>query len=298
MADKHVHNVAVAKLEDGTVQLTFTIPWKDISEKREETAKELAKNIEIPGFRKGHAPLHKAIERLDPQYLIEKTLSQILPHLFAHSVTDNKLRPAMYPRFELLSAKDGEDWQVKATTAEIPGFDLGDYKKTIKDAAKKDSIWTPEKGDAKEALSAQAGKKELTQEQKESMAIKALEDEYKFTIPRILIEEEVNSRLSTLLERLERLGLSLESYLASIKKTAEELRNEYGEQAQNAIRLDVVLGKIAEKENIKVTEEEINAFMNVANSASKDKISEDQKSTVSVFLIKRKVLHTLASLIS
>jgi hypothetical protein len=37
-----------------------------------------------------------------------------------------------------------------------------------------------------------------------------------------LIDEEVNSRLSKLLERIEKLGLTLESYLSSIGKTAQD----------------------------------------------------------------------------
>jgi trigger factor len=270
------------------VQITLTIGWGKIEALREETIKELAKNVEIPGFRKGNAPIEKAREKLDAQFVIEKTLSQILPKMFADSISANKIRPAMYPRFELLSAKEGEDWQVRATTAEIPEFELGDYNTKLKAAAATDSIWTPEKGDPK-------AKKELTQEQKENVVVKFLQESYDFAIPAILTEEEVNSRLASLLERLERLGLSLESYLASIKKTAEELRHEYGHQAEKAIRLDILMGRIAEKEGVTASDEEVSGFINTANTAGgAQKIADDQKSTVSAFLTKRKVLEKLA----
>jgi len=40
----------------------------------------------------------------------------------------------------------------------------------------------------------------------------------KIEIPKLLIEEEVNTRLSQLLERIEKLGLDLEKYLQTIGK--------------------------------------------------------------------------------
>ncbi len=261
----------------GTLQLTFTIPWDEIDIKRNETLEELAKNVEVPGFRRGMAPVDKARERLDPQYVIEKTMAKILPKLFADAIVANKLTPAMYPKFELLHAHENEDWEVRATTAELPEFELGDYQKVIKERfAKEEKAPAPE--------------------QKENLALEALQTAYTFAIPKILIEEEVNSRLASLLERLEKLGLSLESYLASINKTSEALREEYGAQAESAIRIDIVLGAIAQKEKMEVSDAEADEFMKIANAASPKSISAEQKSTVNSFLIKRKVLDKLASI--
>jgi FKBP-type peptidyl-prolyl cis-trans isomerase (trigger factor) len=290
----HKNTPSIARQDDGTVQINFVIPWNKIAKERQKTVKELALNVEVPGFRRGKAPINKAEEKLDKQYVLEHTLSHILPKLFADTVKEQKLRPAMYPKFELISAQEDKDWQVKATTAEFPEFQLGDYKKIVKDSKSTD-IWTPDKG-----MPAEAGDpnkhSEPTREQKENMAISALGEHYKFAIPKILIEEEVNSRLSSLLERIEKLGLSLESYLASVKKTAEELREEYGASAERAIRLDIVFGAIAEAESINVSAKEVDAFVNAARASSQS-IPDDHKSTVSSFLIKRKVLEKLASMV-
>jgi FKBP-type peptidyl-prolyl cis-trans isomerase (trigger factor) len=278
--------VSVAKLDDGTVQITFLIPWKDIDHATEETVEELAKKVEVPGFRKGKAPVERAREQLDKQYVTEHALSHILPRLFADSIKENKLRPAMYPKFELLSAEEGKTWQVRANTAEIPEFDLGNYEKAVKEA-----VDIEVKKAAKDK-----NEKELSREQKENLALNTLQSLYTFKIPKILVEEEVNSRLSSLLERLEKLGLSLESYLASINKTSEKLREEYSGQAEASIRIDIVLGAIAQKENIKATEEEITDFISAANSANAQSIPESQRSAINSFLIKRKVLDKLASI--
>ena len=47
----------VAKEGDGNIQITFTIPTDLVSSTKEEVIKELAKDITVPGFRKGMAPL-------------------------------------------------------------------------------------------------------------------------------------------------------------------------------------------------------------------------------------------------
>ena len=288
--NKNNDSVAVAKQSDGTVQITFTIDWKEIAAKREETLKELAKSVEVAGFRKGKAPVAKAREKLDPQFVLEKTLSQILPQMFSAAIKDNGIKPAMYPKFELVSAEEEKDWQVRATTAEIPEFEFGDYKKAVKNEKSSD-IWTPEKGDPKE-------QKELTREQKENIAIVALQKHFNFQIPKVLIDEEVNSRLASLLERIEKLGMSLEGYMASVKKDVETLRKEYSESAEQAIRLDIVLGRIAEEEKITVSDSDIADFMRVANAGEPKTVGEEQKNTISAFLIKRKVLDTLAQQVS
>jgi FKBP-type peptidyl-prolyl cis-trans isomerase (trigger factor) len=277
------NGAAVARLEDGTIQITFTIPWTEISHSIEETVIELAKNVDVPGFRKGKAPIEKARERLDKQYVTEHALSHILPKLFSDAIKENKLRPAMYPRFELLSAEEDHDWQVRANTAEIPEFDLGDYEKDIKKAFKDEE-------------KSKKDKKELTRQEKENLALGTLQKRYVFKVAKILTDEEVNSRLASLLERLEKLGLSLESYLASINKTSEKLREEYAAAAEASIRMDIVLGAIAQKEKVTATEKEIGEFMSAANAANPDSISDSQKSAISSFLIKRKVLDKLASL--
>ena len=55
--NKASSDAVLAKSADGTIQITFTIPWKEILQNRTKAAEELGKNLDIPGFRKGKAPL-------------------------------------------------------------------------------------------------------------------------------------------------------------------------------------------------------------------------------------------------
>ena len=281
-------NSVVAKSDDGTIQITYTIPFGKISKIKEQVALGLAKDIELPGFRKGKAPLDKILENIPENTLLEKTLSKILPQLFADTIKEQKIKPAIYPKFELVSAKDNEDWQIRATTAEIPDINLGNYKDKVKGTLRSGGLWKP--GDDK--------KKELSREEKEQVVIKTLLDNIKLEIPKVIIESEVNSRLSKLLDQIEKLGLTLESYLASINKTSEQLRTEYERQAKEAVALDLILAKIAQVEKIKVSEPEINAAIGASSAdpkLAKELDTPEKRRLVESILLKRHALSKLTS---
>ena len=138
-------STTIARSDDGTIQITFTIPVKTIDKTQEDVLTELAKTVQVPGFRLGHAPLPKVKENVSQNSLLEKTLSKILPKLVSEAVEKHKIKPAIYPKFELVKTTPGENWQVRAVTCEVPEIELGDYKKAITSLTldKKSQIWTP-----------------------------------------------------------------------------------------------------------------------------------------------------------
>src|SRR5579859_6937391 len=192
----------IARTDDGTIQINFAVPKADVDRAQEKALADLAKEVTVAGFRKGKAPIEKVREKIDPGKLLEKSLGQILPEAYTKALTDNKIRPIIYPKFEIM--KQGDTWEIQAKTAELPQVDLPDYKDLVAGAIRAASI-----------------KKELAKQEKEDIVIRTLVESIKVKIPRIIIEDEVNARLSSLLERTEKLGLKLEQYLASIGKTEQ-----------------------------------------------------------------------------
>ena len=292
MAKKAVSiSSALAKTQDGGIQITFTIPFEIISQTREEALTEFAKDIEVPGFRKGKAPLEKVRERVPTGSLIEHTLSHLLPKAVAEVINKEKLRPAIYPRFELVKAEEGEAWQVRAVTCEVPPVSLGDYKKVISGALRAKSIWTPGQGEKP---------KERSKEEKEQEVIHALLESFKVEIPKLLIDEEVNARLSNLLEKIERLGLTLDGYLASVGKSTDSLRAEYEIQAKNTIALDLILTTVAQEEKIEIKETEVDAA--IAAAGAEPKVAErlntpEQRRLIRGVLARRTALDSLSALL-
>lgn len=267
-----------AREGNGNIQITFTIPYPLIKKAQEETIEEMAKDIEIPGFRKGNAPLAKVAEKIPQATLIEHSLGHILPVALGQAIEEHKLKIAIYPKYELIKANQGENWEVKAVTCELPEVNLGDYKKLIAGEVRAASL-----------------KKELTKDEKEQTVIRAL-TQIKIDIPQILIEEEATSRLSTLLSRLEKLGVALESYLSSTGKKVEDLRAEYAAGAKEAISLDLILNKVAEAEGLKVEPKEVEQALAVSQATAPHEDIEGKKRLLESILKRRHALDFLMSL--
>lgn len=289
----------VAKTDDGTVQINFIVPWETVNKTREQVLKEIAENMTIPGFRKGNAPLEMVKEKADKTDLIQHTLGHILPEALGKSIEKHKLKIAIYPKFELGKAEENQDWEVKALTCELPEVEIGDYKKNIQ-AEVRASLLIKSDKDSKDKKDLSTTKQEPTVEEKRNLVVKALLTSTKVTIPNILIEEEVSSRLSSLLERVEKLGLSLEGYLGSIGKTPQSLRDEYKKQAEETLKLDLAFAKIISEEKTEVSEKEVEEAIK-ATSADPIMLERandpEQKSIVKRILQKQKALDGLVALI-
>jgi len=282
----------LAKQPSGDIQINFTIDKDLVSKTKKEILEEMAKTAEIPGFRKGNAPIDKVEASIDKADISQKILEKILPKAMGDAIDEYKIRPVVYPRFEVVSIKDGENWQIRATTCEFVEFDLGDYKNIVSGALKSKKIWTPDQGKDQD-------KKQPTREEKEQVVIKTLLDNIKPIIPNKLIEEEVNLRLSSLLEKLEKLGLNLDGYLHSIGKTTQQLRDEYSSQAKDTIALELILERVTKDQNIKVEEAEIDQVIKASSAdveLSKKLDTPQQRQMIRNMLTKRKTLEYLTNL--
>lgn len=284
----------VAKLADGTIQITFTIPSSVVTEAWDEALGHIGENIEVEGFRKGKAPKERVLAKVGENKVIEHALQHLLPQLTSQVITEEKLRIAIYPRYELLSTNPGEDWQVRATTCELPKVDLGEYKKAVK-GAKGSGIWTPDKGGEDKP------EEQVDRQEVEAKVIEALLKSVSVTIPQILIDEEANSRLARLLERLEKLGLSLEAYLASNGKTSEQLRSDYEQQSKDTITLDLALSEVATQEKLTVAQGDIEAAVKAQEAVDggvqiSDAEKANRESIIRATLMKRAALDFIIAL--
>lgn len=267
------------KLDNGNVEVIYTIPAVVINQHKEDTLKEFAKDAVIAGFRKGKAPITKVEEAVSEEKLTEHILSHILPKAFSDSVAEHKYNPAIYPKFDAIKITSSKnvaidtEWQVKAVTCELPKVVLPkDYKKKLK----KDKQSLPQSG-----------------EKDQNALVKSLLEAVKIEIPRLLIEEEVNGRLSQVLERIERLGLTLEGYLKSVGKTPEGLRAEYDIQSRDAIALELILNEISNQEKIEVTEKEIDEMIKTTGEDI-SKVDKEQRDMLRRVILRRSALDKIS----
>ncbi len=118
---------SVEKLEKSMVALTIEANAQEFEAAIDKVYKKMRGRIQVPGFRKGHAP-RKIIETMyGAQVFWEDAVNEIYPDLFAQAVEQEKLDTVAYPDVELLELeKDG--FSFKATVAVRPEVKLGKYK--------------------------------------------------------------------------------------------------------------------------------------------------------------------------
>jgi FKBP-type peptidyl-prolyl cis-trans isomerase (trigger factor) len=98
-------------------------------------------------------------------------------------------------------------------------------------------------------------KKRQEQEKVRIAIVEKIVEETKAEIPDMLIEIETENMLGRLRADLERFGSKFEDYLKNLGKNEEEMRKEWRAEAEKRAKLQLVIEKIAEKEDIQADKE-------------------------------------------
>lgn len=281
------------KLEDGTIELTVKIPHKKIQQKYQLTLEDFQKITEVKGFRKGKASKGQVEKTIGKEKIYQKAVNQLLPEIYQELIKKHQFKPIIAPRVKFVSAKENEDWRVKFITCESPEIELGNYREAIKSKlVKKGKIWTPKDGQKKN----EEKNSDLQKTKQFQKIIDILIQKVKIKLPQILIEDEVNQKLSQLIQKTEKMGLTLEQYFNSIGQTAEKIKKNYRDEAKKRWQLELALNEIANKENIIVEEKEINQTIEKVKNEEEKKRLRQQKYFLSSMLRRQKTLDFLQNL--
>ncbi|NQV93289.1 hypothetical protein HQ403_02215 [Candidatus Kaiserbacteria bacterium] len=83
------------------------------------------------------------------------------------------------------------------------------------------------------------------------------------TLPKILTESETDKMVAQMKDDVARMNMKFEDYLTHVKKTEDDLRSEWKEQAEKRAQLQLILNKIAKQEHITADHDEVHRQMDV-----------------------------------
>ena len=272
---------AIQKLEDGTINLTVTIPWDRVQQARKQVIEETTKSAELPGFRKGKAPKNLVEENLDEAKIKEEILKKLLPQTYLEALNEHKINPIISPQIHVEKLEEDKDWQFIAMTCEAPQIELGSYKEKVKKITAKTKIIVPGKEQQQVSFD------EISKELLGSVTAK---------IPKVIIDRETDRLLSQTLDEIKKLGMTLDQYLASSGKNAETLRTDYEKKALSDVTFEFTLQKIAEVEKITVDEKEVDAAISEAKSDEEKRSLEANRYLLASILRQQKTLDFLKAL--
>ncbi len=119
----------VKHLSDTKVELTITLGEKELKDAELVALNKIAKDIKVPGFRKGKVPASVAAKNVDPNALGQQTLDDALSKAVADAFTSEKIQALDRPQVEVKKFVPGKELEFTAETEILPKVTLGDYKK-------------------------------------------------------------------------------------------------------------------------------------------------------------------------
>ena len=119
----------VEELENSRVRVEAEVSAKDVAVQTQRAARGLAREMRLPGFRKGKAPPSLVIQRLGFESVFEQALRDALPEWYQAAVYDSGVVPIGDPEVEVTSAPtaEGEPVEFKFEVGVRPSAELGDY---------------------------------------------------------------------------------------------------------------------------------------------------------------------------
>ncbi len=282
-------NVTVQNLPKSTVKLLFTVTPTEIEETYQRVLENVAKDVELTGFRKGKAPLELVKEKADPQKLANETIKELVTTYYSQAVKEKALNPIIAPKIEFDDFDKSKEFTFSATTAVRPTLTIGDYRAELtKLYARRRVEQEKVPTDDKQAEHVHIAPADVIDA---IVAVTTVE------LPDMLVEDEVAKMLSRLVNQVQTVKLTVDDYLKSINKTVDDLRSDYAKSAARTITGEMALGDIAAKENITVDESEVDATIEAAGDPKlKERYAQNplEKAYIRAIIAKNKLIWKLA----
>ena len=102
------------------------LPASDIDAKREKRLAEVAKTVNLPGFRPGKVPMAVVKKRYAGAVtaeILEESVNTATSQVFS----ERNLRTAAQPKIEIVSIEDGKDIEFKIDAELLPDITMPDF---------------------------------------------------------------------------------------------------------------------------------------------------------------------------
>lgn len=278
---KNFNNLKTRELPDAEVEITGEIALSFLVVCRAEALKNLNTSVKIDGFRSGHIPEDVLIKKIGEMSILEESAEIALGKEYPNIIKELKINAIGRPTISVTKIAPNIPLEFKIVTAVEPDFELPDYKKISKEIGltkEEIKILDKEVEDVMKELKKHNIKPEIkegekledkvkenilmekqfkSKEKRRLAIIDKLIKETEMKVPKVLVDSELMKMMGQFKDDVTRAGLKWEDYLKQAKKTQEEIEKEWKPKALDRAKAELIVGKIAEKEKIESTNEEL-----------------------------------------
>ncbi len=108
--------------------ITFTIAQDKIKPALDQVFNRVKKDLQVPGFRKGHLPRAVFNQQFGEEALYQDALNALVPEAYEAAVAELDLDVVAQPKIDVTSMEKGQEWVLTAEVVTKPEVKLGDYK--------------------------------------------------------------------------------------------------------------------------------------------------------------------------
>src|SRR3954468_24273089 len=120
---------AVTELPESRARIDVEVPPGDGDRQMQRAARVLAREMRLPGFRKGKAPPSLVIQRLGRGAVLEQAMRDALAEWYERALIDSGVSPVGSPDIEMTSVpeNEGDPLGFKIEVGVRPAATLGQY---------------------------------------------------------------------------------------------------------------------------------------------------------------------------
>jgi len=126
MSTKADYQITDRQEIEATIQVS--IPVEGVSQQIEAVYREYAKEVRVPGFRKGHVPRTFLDSRFGHEVFLQEAQEGLQRKHLPIALIELQLRPVSKPELEIVEFGESEPFVFSATFATLPQVQLPEYK--------------------------------------------------------------------------------------------------------------------------------------------------------------------------
>ncbi len=122
-------NVKVENTENkNEVKLTFNIEAEKFEQAMKKVYTKTAKYFNIPGFRRGKAPMQLVERQYGSAIFYEDAFNELVPEIYDEAIKENKIEAVSRPNIDIIQMEKGKELIFTAIVETKPEVELGKYK--------------------------------------------------------------------------------------------------------------------------------------------------------------------------
>lgn len=118
---------AVETLSPTRAKLTVEVPFEELKPSLDAAYKQIAKQINVPGFRRGKVPPAVIDRQVGRGAVLDQAINEVVPQKYVEALQENSLTPLAQPEIEVTKFEDNAALEFTAEVDVRPEIELPSY---------------------------------------------------------------------------------------------------------------------------------------------------------------------------